>query len=176
MTNDVPYKVIQTEYNGYRFRSRLEARWAVAFDAMGIAYEYEPEGYELNDGAKYLPDFKLLNVRHRTYTDEFEPVFVEVKGIMSTEDLNKVERFPYPIIVVGSIPADADMVQGIDCPWYEWSFEFIDGDCYGCRFSKHKGEVWLTGVDHDEYDGGKLMNIGIAAAKKARFEHGEKGS
>ena len=36
-------KPIETVYNGYRFRSRLEARWAVFFDAAGIEYEYEPE-------------------------------------------------------------------------------------------------------------------------------------
>lgn len=52
-------KAIETEYNGYRFRSRLEARWAVFFDAARIAYEYEPEGFELIDGTKYLPDFYL---------------------------------------------------------------------------------------------------------------------
>lgn len=50
-------KAIETVYNGYRFRSRLEARWAVFFDAAGIEYEYEPEGFELDDGTKYLPDF-----------------------------------------------------------------------------------------------------------------------
>ena len=38
-------KAIETVYNGYRFRSRLEARWAVFFDAMQIRYEYEPEGF-----------------------------------------------------------------------------------------------------------------------------------
>ena len=27
---------IETKYKGYRFRSRLEARWAVFFDALGI--------------------------------------------------------------------------------------------------------------------------------------------
>ena len=27
-------KAIETVYNGYRFRSRLEARWAVFFDAL----------------------------------------------------------------------------------------------------------------------------------------------
>jgi hypothetical protein len=32
-------KTIETIYNGYRFRSRLEARWAVFFDAMGIKYD-----------------------------------------------------------------------------------------------------------------------------------------
>lgn len=28
------FTAIQTEYNGYLFRSRLEARWAVFFDAL----------------------------------------------------------------------------------------------------------------------------------------------
>lgn len=51
-------KAIETEYKGYRFRSRLEARWAVFFDACKIDYEYEPEGYEDKE-IKYLPDFYL---------------------------------------------------------------------------------------------------------------------
>lgn len=52
----VNIKAIETSYNGYRFRSRLEARWAVFFDAIGVKYEYEPEGFELPSG-RYLPDF-----------------------------------------------------------------------------------------------------------------------
>jgi len=52
-------KAIETRYKGYRFRSRLEARWAVFFDALGIEYQYEPEGYELPSGTLYLPDFYL---------------------------------------------------------------------------------------------------------------------
>lgn len=52
-------KAIETEYNGYRFRSRLEARWALFFDLLGIEYEYEPEGLELSNGKRYLPDFYL---------------------------------------------------------------------------------------------------------------------
>ena len=63
-------KPIETFYNGYRFRSRLEARWAVYFDSLGIEYEYEPEGYELSDGTKYLPDFYLTSMH----------MFVEVKA------------------------------------------------------------------------------------------------
>jgi len=51
-------KAIQTGYNGYLFRSRLEARWAVFFDTLGIEYQYEPEGFDL-DGTWYLPDFWL---------------------------------------------------------------------------------------------------------------------
>lgn len=55
-------KPIETRYNGYRFRSRLEARWAVFWDALGIDYEYEKEGFDLL-GIRYLPDFWLATVQ-----------------------------------------------------------------------------------------------------------------
>ena len=55
-------KAIETVYNGYRFRSRLEARWAVFFDAMDVEYQYEPEGFDLGDGVWYLPDFWLPHI------------------------------------------------------------------------------------------------------------------
>lgn len=72
-------KPIETVYNGYRFRSRLEARWAVFFDAAGIKYEYEPEGYTLNDGTMYLPDFFL---------PDFD-IFVEIKRDRSSTEYNE---------------------------------------------------------------------------------------
>lgn len=49
-------KAIETWYGGHRFRSRLEARWAVFLDELALGYVYEPEGYELPSGP-YLPDF-----------------------------------------------------------------------------------------------------------------------
>lgn len=49
---------IETMYRGFRFRSRLEARWAVFLDAAEIPWQYEVEGYDLG-GVKYLPDFWL---------------------------------------------------------------------------------------------------------------------
>jgi hypothetical protein len=69
-----PLKAIETRYKGYRFRSRTEARWAVAFDAMGIEWEYEKEGYQLPSGW-YLPDFWLPRYS----------MFAEVKGTGFTE-------------------------------------------------------------------------------------------
>lgn len=52
-------KAIQTTYAGYRFRSRLEARWARFLDFFpSIEWEYEPEGFSLPDG-NYLPDFRV---------------------------------------------------------------------------------------------------------------------
>lgn len=71
-------KAIETIYNGYRFRSRLEARWAVFFDEMGIKYEYEPQGYKLSNGKCYLPDFYLPESK----------CFVEIKhdGAITEDD------------------------------------------------------------------------------------------
>lgn len=82
-------KAIETYYNGYRFRSRLEARWAVFFDEAGIRYQYEPEGFELSDGTYYLPDFYLPDVESRCG----KGLWVDVKSGKPGEDLSKVERF-----------------------------------------------------------------------------------
>jgi hypothetical protein len=49
---------IETKAYGYRFRSRLEARWAVFLSSLGLDWEYEREGYVI-DGRPYLPDFWL---------------------------------------------------------------------------------------------------------------------
>lgn len=68
-------KVIETLYNGYRFRSRLEARWAVCFDTLGIEYRYEPEGFDLK-GIWYLPDFFLPK----------QQCWIEVKPDIPTND------------------------------------------------------------------------------------------
>lgn len=65
-------KSLPSVYRGVTYRSRLEARWAIVFDALGAGAEYEPEGFELTwrgycQGRKgvqsrqhnYLPDFFL---------------------------------------------------------------------------------------------------------------------
>lgn len=51
-------KAIRTTYKGIEFRSRTEARWAVFFDELGVRWDYEHEGYELESGW-YVPDFWL---------------------------------------------------------------------------------------------------------------------
>lgn len=43
-------------YKGIQFRSRLESRWAIYFDLIGLAWQYEAEGYTTPHG-NYLPDF-----------------------------------------------------------------------------------------------------------------------
>jgi hypothetical protein len=82
-------KAIETIYKGYRFRSRLEARWAVFFDALGIMWEYEPEGFEFG-GAKYLPDFYI----------PFCNTYFEIKpiSIIDTNEYRKMLNMFYDIM------------------------------------------------------------------------------
>lgn len=49
---------LPTYYGGVKFKSALEARWAMYFDEINVAWRYEDEGYELPSG-RYLPDFWL---------------------------------------------------------------------------------------------------------------------
>lgn len=78
---------IETVYNGYRFRSRLEARWAVFFSEIRMRFEYEPNGYEISPGEWYLPDFYLPDLQ----------VYVEIKPLADIDirfDLSeKCKRF-----------------------------------------------------------------------------------
>jgi hypothetical protein len=50
-------KALPTNYDDIVFRSRIEARWAVFFNALNLEYEYEKEGYDLGGSVLYLPDF-----------------------------------------------------------------------------------------------------------------------
>jgi hypothetical protein len=69
-------KPLETVYNGIRYRSRLEARWAIFFDSLRLQHEYEKEGFDLGDGVWYLPDFWLPQLK----------VWVEIKGADPDED------------------------------------------------------------------------------------------
>lgn len=92
-------KPINTFYNGYYFRSRLEARWAVFFDEMDIHYEYEHEGYNLN-GVSYLPDFWLPTFNGGCYV-EVKPTELNKSEIKKAELLVMASRKPI-ILAVGT--------------------------------------------------------------------------
>ena len=95
-------KPIETFYKGYRFRSRLEARWAVFFDALGIPYLYETEGYDIGNGDRYLPDFYLPTLKY----------YVEVKGYSDhiEDDLQRAAEFvkgkKTALVILSNIPYD----------------------------------------------------------------------
>ena len=41
------FNKITTHYKGHACRSRVEARWMVAFDKARIKFAYEPKGFDL---------------------------------------------------------------------------------------------------------------------------------
>lgn len=105
-------KPIETLYNGYRFRSRLEARWAVFFDTLGIRYLYEYEGYVGANGVGYLPDFFFPDYN----------IYVEVKGTDEAlrNDFGKIisaiEHDATPVsnglVILGNIPLVDQNIPG----------------------------------------------------------------
>jgi len=156
-------KPIETHYKGYRFRSRLEARWAVFFDAMGFDWVYEPEGFVLKDGTWYLPDFQI----ERPYGP-----YVEVKPYqLSTEERRKAESFSNHkaiILAVGEPrPIGYEILEPDDEPNY--------GGCIA--FLYHDGEKgnWEFTCIGQEIGDDKLESA-CRKAKGARFEHRESGA
>jgi len=172
-------KAIPTVYKGIPFRSRLEARWAVIFDRLGIDWRYETEGYDIQieDGLsiRYLPDFVLYGGSVRCP----DPLFVEVKGNMGPDDALKISAFAehYPIYVVGSIPQDIeDIANGIDTEYRisYYNFETVDNDYFGAVLGAKKGGGWgLFGADSSywiDMDQTKTKQA-YALARAIRFEH-----
>ena len=98
-------KPIETLYRGHYFRSKAEARFAVFLDCLGVKWEYEPQGFDLGNGLKYLPDFKIYNVeiwdenRDKCNYDTYEPkmldIWVEVKGMWKDDKPGELSDFDY---------------------------------------------------------------------------------
>jgi hypothetical protein len=158
-------QAIQTEYNGYLFRSRLEARWAVFFDTLGLPYNYEHEGFDLKGFGYYLPDFWLPDLE----------CFAEVKPtIFTKEEYYKCDLLPKSCLLLDT--GYPKVAQGYYLTgWSEADYtDYLTNDNYGRVLlpeSKGKGRLWfLWGECPDDY---WLDFLPESAAKQARFEHGE---
>ena len=123
-------KPIETFYNGYRFRSRLEAKWAVFFDALDVEYEYEPEGFSFPPhNINYLPDFYLP--RHNAYI-EIKPcnaldVYLdETEATCTINGNTKQEGIKYSVAW-----------QSLS---NEHTFILFQGDPYDIMFQNHGGK------------------------------------
>lgn len=151
-------RAIETVYNGYRFRSRQEARWAVLMDALGVDYQYELEGFYLGEGTRYLPDFWLPG----------QGVWLEVKGAGPTEDeVEKATKLAqqgnHPVIV----------------SWCSFAYDsFID---HNLTFFKDDQGVFYNSpgvaglfLGLRFWDANSLERA-LLMAKQARFEFGENG-
>jgi hypothetical protein len=172
-------KPIETRYKGYRFRSRLEARWAAFFDHAGIPWEYEPEGFNIN-GRCYLPDFRLPECG--TWI-EVKPEMpdAETLGFLGQAALHLPRRktageWGPEMMLVGPIPELHP--KRLDIAWPT----FCDGGTsYGFGLYAKNRRPWWLGTDlkgqFHAFDSHETMYIEVAGAyrmaRSARFEHGE---
>lgn len=187
---------LETYYKGHRFRSRLEARWAVFFDTAELEWLYEPQGYKLSDGTCYLPDFFL---------PEWD-VWVEVKGNDAALNPDMLCRAaqelpgkgllllgnipaPYPEDACGKLtggygwhlinkrPADDDVfprvtVVDMDSKRREEGLWFCDGASVENLSATAQWRIEGYG-GHPLF--GRPVEKAFEAARCARFEHGESG-
>lgn len=191
-------KAIETQYKGYRFRSRLEARWAVFFEALGVKWEYEPEGFDLGNGVRYLPDFRVTSPQGYTFWYEVKPSNVASDPKFSLFEQNADDTAVAHTLLSGDPVEFFSDEQNEVCPrcgfigkpYAGWAF-CGDENHFGCHICDmntpsgagdeedgfagdcrpHKGWVVI-----DNYG---LLNLkhrvrkAAEKARAARFEHGE---
>lgn len=184
---------ITTHYAGHRFRSRLEARWAVTLDRLGIPWRYEPEGYELPSG-RYLPDFWLPGFR----SEAWGGTWLEIKGARPTERESQLARELAAatnadvLIAWGGVPrtdqltfAGPDPDSGTDIEiafrevGYDYGYAFcvcpqcgrigVEFEARGNRICRHTTE------DRGHTGDDPRILAAFRSAHSARFEHGERG-
>lgn len=187
-------KSIETDYAGYRFRSRLEARWALAFDELGIDFLYEPEGlkvpirfranwYPRASVLRYLPDFYLPELG----------LWGEVKGRMGAQDDMKttngaaaMSEAGHDVLVLGDV-----FRQPRGQSRRPWRLTMIGGDLFAVPWprpeSEHTAELIASETDPSAIGNAPDLLRGYVcdeplpkdylaafrSAQRARFEHGE---
>lgn len=129
-------KALETIWQGYRFRSRTEARWAVALSHAKIEFEYERQGFDLPSGW-YLPDFWLPESR----------TWLEIKGEAPNERelalaMDMAEAGEYMLIAVG--PPDPKRIHLLnldpDGSQYEALFELPAAAYRAARAERFDGK------------------------------------
>ena len=191
-------KPIETIYKGYKFRSRLEARWAVFFDQLGLQWDYEPEGYDLGDGIFYLPDFRVKYPGINNKDSNFQ--WFEVKGDISKLSIKECEKIikfgsneqitildgvPRTTVYTSIVPENGKSILDlipIEAKDLQYFFTYLsDLDPFyrnGVSLWSKKRKLWWSGhLDffensiHD--DAVKDIYFACFASRSARFEHGQ---
>lgn len=126
-------KAIDTHYNGRLFRSRLEARWAVFMDTLGIKYDYEAEGYELGEGLRYLPDFWLPT----------QNLYLEIKP-EHPNDLEMRKAFKLAEASGKNVVILYGQPKAIDLDYTEWEATFnYNGIAFLANIDTNFSGMWL---------------------------------
>lgn len=166
-------QAIETRHAGCRFRSRLEARWAVFFDAANIAWQYEPQGFELpwrlnrtppreeSDVIRYLPDFWLPDLG----------LWAEVKGSLTASEtfrlMNVAAALSSPtggcggghdMLLLGPIPPVTPRRMPLRLHMHKGD---LSATCWPARASGScVGDLWLADDTGSPRDAAVLESLG----------------
>lgn len=157
---EAPVRAVAKTYSGVRFRSTLEADWALNLDQLDIAWQYEPQAFVLRSGKCYAPDFYLPDI----------DTWLEVKG-PGVPGLDKTAEFakqlrplpePYawhPVRMVVGVAATNGALTWLDedvhlatCEACGGHFWFHMTGIYTCRRcgthegDHHLAQTWQSGV------------------------------
>ena len=182
ISTDRVIRPIETYFRGCRFRSRLEARWAVFFQTLGVPWHYEPEGFVLSTGDWYLPDF-LIHLKNQSLWVEIKPA-----GISAPLFEQFVRDIKQPGTILHEIP-DPESIQAEGFANEDYCFLVEDGgdvyyqfcicnSCGGVGFNFEGRSARIRcgcnkhGSDRDHTaDHPRILNA-LTAARSARFETG----
>lgn len=182
-------QAIETHYKGYRFKSRLEARWAVFLDALGLRWEYEKEGFKLPSGW-YLPDFWLSDWRCWL---EIKPEQLDQHSIERRLCADLMQVGDYPVLLSSRTPGDEVLELSCNDDKGDSSAGYGEHDCRWAMMSgkpcleilnAHRDRTWLDGnwnvlafVAQNQSWIYRLVRPEAAyrAARSARFEGGHRG-
>ena len=163
-------EAIKQIYNGVKFRSKLEARWAVFFDQYGLRYEYEPTTFSLKSGL-YCPDFYLpdlycyAEVKPLIHLAQFVKgyekfTFFESTVYLKQKEYRKIKEFEGAIVLLVGLPLERNFIL----------FNNIDLDCwdgFNCFPVKDKnGWRWWSSTKVNDYP--NTCNI-VESAETARY-------
>lgn len=194
MNNDY-LKPIETFYKGYKFRSRLEARLAVFFDALNLKWQYEAEGYKLSNGEYYLPDFRVVSINHMVYWYEVKPYRDQGDGKFQqfAMDFKSNDSSRNDFTLLSGDPTEV-MESGFNvCPRCAGINKIIVNEdsmctyftCYNCDMDTaggsgnpkekgiivpsvpYKGELWVDMEDYDRYQ--MVIKNACAEARSKKF-------
>jgi len=185
-------KAIETVYDGCRFRSRTEARFATFFNALGLPWEYEKEGYEI-DGERYLPDFWMstldcwVEIKGQQPNDsECSKAFNLARASQKNTFILWGEFRPFKMEPIPEslypryrgVLGHGFLVEENNVRWSDTFYMF--GECTRC----HMVGIWfhgesgisgtkscLCGDDHCSSGDTPLLVAAYTAARQARFEH-----
>ena len=183
---------IETHAFGYRFRSRLEARWATFFDALNLEWFYEHEGFYLGDNrTAYLPDFYLPSIETYVEIKGTAPTGIEKAkaGMLSSYTAKRVWvthgsiPYPYPSYDLGfkenGLMFFGDSHGGLwvdDFPY--WFCECEMCGAIGIEFEGRSARIHC-GCSHDGHGSGdkcysansERIQSAYIAARSSRFEY-----